>query len=192
MESIYRNILKELSDNKINYVLLRKPLNWIDTVDLDIIVEIGNNIDIKFYKLGYSKKKGSNTFIRYDFEHKKWIYLDINNPLKFGDYSFGNNLIDELIQTKYIDKEGICRICTSYEALLCLLHSATNKGLISSKYRHLIFGNKLDKSFFTIVSRYPTCSKRSAYKLLDLDPTSYSCPVLGFTIALSLSLSKTF
>ena len=147
MESIFIKTLKELSTNKINYALLRKPYKWINTVDLDIIVDKGIKIDSKLNQLGYTKKSGTNTFIRYDFYDKKWIYLDINYPLKFGDNIADDNFFEELLKTKYLDKEGIYRISPSYEAILYLLHSATNKGMISSKYRYLIFQNHIEESF---------------------------------------------
>tara|TARA_Y100000589_G_scaffold151522_1_gene144485 strand:- start:2382 stop:3599 length:1218 start_codon:yes stop_codon:yes gene_type:complete len=147
MKSLFINTLKELSNNNINYALLRKPYNWVNTVDLDIIVEKSIKIDSKLNKLGYSKKCNSNTFIKYDFDYGKWIYIDINDPLKFGCYYADKSFFEELLKTKYLDQEGIYRISTTYEGILYLLHSAIDKGIISSKYRYLIYENHINKSF---------------------------------------------
>ena len=83
MELLYLKTLKELSDNKIEYALLRKPKSWVDIGDLDIILRKGYNIHAKLEKLGYSNRRNSTTYIKYDFSYKNWVYLDINNPLKF-------------------------------------------------------------------------------------------------------------
>ena len=66
MKSLFIKTLKELSNNNINYALLRKPYNWLNTVDLDIVVKKSTKIYSKLNKLGYSKKGKSNTYIKYD------------------------------------------------------------------------------------------------------------------------------
>ena len=147
MELLYIKILKELSDNKIDYALLRKPINWQNIGDLDIIFRKEENIHNKLERLGYLNKRNSTTYIKYDFFYKKWIYLDLNNPLKFGNQYAQTNLINDLIDNKYIDDKGINRINETYEAILTLIHAATNKGFISLKYRHLIYENNINESF---------------------------------------------
>tara|TARA_Y100000589_G_scaffold236802_1_gene224227 strand:- start:9891 stop:11102 length:1212 start_codon:yes stop_codon:yes gene_type:complete len=145
MKLLYINTLKELSENDIKYALLRKPINWVDTCDLDIIVKKGKDIDKKLKRLGYSNR--NSTYIKYDFKYKKWIYLDLNNPLKFGKLLVEIDFINALIKNRYIDEDGIYRINKSYESILYLIHAAINKGFISEKYKYLIYENNIDKNF---------------------------------------------
>ena len=97
MELLYLKTLKELSDNKIEYALLRKPKSWVDIGDLDIILRKGYNIHAKLEKLGYSNRRNSTTYIKYDFSYKNWVYLDINNPLKFGNQYAETSFINDLV-----------------------------------------------------------------------------------------------
>ena len=132
MELLYIKTLKELSDNKIDYALLRKPINWQNIGDLDIIFRKEENIHNKLERLGYLNKRNSTTYIKYYFFYKKWIYLDLNNPLKFGNQYAETNLINDLIDNKYIDDKGINRVSKTYEAILTLIHAATEQGFYFS------------------------------------------------------------
>ena len=144
MDKRFINTLKELSNFKISYALLRKPQFWNNSGDIDIIVKMNPALFISLEQMGYCRSKNSSGFIKFSTSTKSWIHLDINYPLSINNNFADEDFYDFLLSTKYKDEDGIYRIDKTLESLLYLFHASLNKGFINSKYRHLLYSNDLN------------------------------------------------
>ncbi|OQX54104.1 MAG: hypothetical protein B5M53_06145 [Candidatus Cloacimonas sp. 4484_209] len=146
IEKIHRNwpqqfALKELVEAGVKFVLIRQPYSWEEAGDIDILTEDSVEVRNILKKLGYCNAPQSNGYIKYDRVSKQWIHLDVNHPLFLGNIKVPDVVIHDMLNTPFVNDEGIPCLSPADEAILYLFHAALDKGHFDPKY---------SKSFFRV------------------------------------------
>jgi hypothetical protein len=128
--------LIELTNNNLNYVLLRRPKLSEPNGDVDILVKDINKAHDLLLKLNYlcfSKSKNNQKYLRYNHSLEKWTHLDVQSNIKLRKIWTPDSFTDVLLSSKLLN-EGINVLVSSHEKIITILHAGVNKGFYDKEY----------------------------------------------------------
>ena len=128
--------LTELTDTRLDYVLLRRPKISEPDGDVDILVadllkanEILTNLNYNCF----SKTLNNAKYIRYNHEEQRWVHLDVQSNIKLKNFWSPNEFTSTLLKTKILEN-GTYVLETAHEVIITILHAGVNKGFFDSEY----------------------------------------------------------
>ncbi len=137
------NLLRELVQGGIKFVILREPTSWEQAGDIDILVWNSPEWRKKLRSLGFHSRPTSNGYIKFIRSENKWLHLDVQESLSFGNVKISDEMIGYLFQSGREREGGILYLLPADEAVLYALHASINKNRFEHKYAEKYF--KIDK-----------------------------------------------
>ncbi len=164
--------LRGLVDKNIKFALLRKPLKWEDSGDIDIVASDLEETEGELFDLGYIlflDQGDCRKYIKFDWSTKEWVHLDVQNKFIFGAIDAPDEYADQLLARAGMFNEGIPCVNPFDEYLLFILHSAIEKGGINPKYAKRIAGfDKLSMNLDSEVYSFLPCPIDDLIKYRDV------------------------
>ena len=154
--SFHQTALKELRQEKAEFLLLRGPECWLTAKEVDLLARDEKSIDRLLKKLGYfcySKNGIHRWYLRYEEAEKSWVHLDVHVGIELGKITASHSFIDFLFSEVKEDEFGIPHLEKGVQAILLLLHSLIDKRKVDDRYKRIILNidrsaaRKLEKFF---------------------------------------------
>lgn len=135
-------VLSTLAKLPFEYMLLREPMSWADTGDVDILAVDFALAQAELSKLGFIEVHSdictrSRKFIKLDPHTSNWLHLDIHAVPDVENIEWPPDFVREMYNKSIIGKDGISRLTDSETCLLILL-KAVSKSYISKNYLRLV------------------------------------------------------
>lgn len=134
--------LIDLHESGVRFVLLRQPPCWETAGDVDILVQDEEAAHAALTQLGYFRYASRNShrwYLRYDRARQRWIHLDVQTTLRYGQTEASRGFIDGLFGRVVRSEGQIPRLDPVDEGILLLLHATVDKGCLDRRYREQIF-----------------------------------------------------
>lgn len=126
--------LVALTQAGARFVLIRRPQNWTDTGDIDILVQKITDVQGVLSELEYIRFADSaigQKYLKYDEKWGQWIHLDVQSTFRLGNIKVPDEFIALLVESAIHDSEGIPNLDPADQAILLILHAAIEKFSLS-------------------------------------------------------------
>ena len=140
--SLQQKALIELKKCSPDFILMRQPLNWERAGDIDILVRDIDKTNAILIEQGYAIVQDNHInkkYVKYDWDEKQWIHLDVVSTIVFGEIRTPQVFIDGLFVRADRTTGGIPILDTVDEAILIFFHAVIDKGELSRNYKYFIF-----------------------------------------------------
>lgn len=164
--SLQQRALVQLNSNELEFVLLREPQCWSTAKDIDLLIKNEEKADTILSNFGYvcyAHKGHHRWYLKYSWEDKEWIHLDVHTTISFGKYKPPKKYIKDLFNNVTISNDDIPRINPLDHSIILFFHSVLDKKKIDERYKGTIFN----------FDYYQIKNKSSSYSFLSLPLESY-------------------
>ncbi|HPC94850.1 MAG TPA: nucleotidyltransferase family protein [Sedimentisphaerales bacterium] len=159
-------VLRQLAELGIRFVLLRRPPRWEEAGDIDILVYDADHAEETLLALGYTRYSAhtsSRKYLRYDYACEQWIHLDVQHTLLFGPLEAPRAFVESLLEHSRLSIGRIPCLDPVDEAILLVFHMTLEKHRLKSKY----------SAALSEIGSVPIASYRERYSFLPLPLEEY-------------------